>query len=542
MKVETRNTKSASKKILIVDDINENLFILEALLTEFGYSVESAINGNDALELLRIIEFDLIISDILMPVMDGFKFCKAVKGDERLQNIPLVFYTATYTDKKDEALALKLGADRFIQKPIDPNKFLKIIQDLLQDKEKGRTISDVTVLEDDEEKFRLYSECVVKKLEKKVLALEEEITSHKLTQGKLKESEEKFRTVCTTANDAIIIGDNDCNISYWNKAAERIFGYSAEEIVGRKLQETIIPDRLCEDYLRGFKVFRETGEGPAIGKTIELIAINKKGIEFPIELSLAGVNMYGKWHAIGIVRDNTERKKIEEQLRISKKMAALGRLTSGVFHEILNPVNIISSHVQLLSMTAEKGSKTEEDLRSIQEEIERIVKISDGLLRFSRKAKDLIEENNINNLLEKTMSIAENEMKLDNINFIKEFEDKLPKITANSDELRQVFLNLLTNARDAMPDGGTITISTRRIQKEGNSFVSIRFMDSGYGIPKENLENVFDPFYTTKKEGKGTGLGLSTSFDIIEHYGGAMSIDSKEGKGATVIIDFPVKT
>lgn len=540
MKAETRNPKSTSKNILIVDDVNENLFILEALLTEFGYSVESAINGKNALKMLRNNEFDLIISDILMPVMDGFMFCRTVKEDERLRKIPLVFYTATYKDETAETLALKLGADRYIQKPINPNKFLDIIRDLLKDLDEDNLSSDVTVLEDNEEKFKLYSECVVKKLEKKILGLEKEITNHKLTQEELKESEEKFRTVCTTATDAIIIADNDGNISYWNKAAERIFGYSAEEIVGRQLKETIIPDKLSEEDLKGFKVFRETGHGPAIGKTIELIAINKERVEFPIELSLTGVNMHGKWHAIGIVRDITERKKIEEQLRISKKMAALGRLLAGVFHEILNPVNIISSHVQLLLMTVEKDSKAEEDLKSIQEEIERIVKISDGLLKFSRKANNLIEENDINSLLEKTMSIAENEMKLDNINFIKEFEDKLPKITANSDELRQVFLNLLTNARDAMPDGGTITISTRSIQKEGNLFVSIRFVDSGLGISKEDLENVFDPFYTTKQEGKGTGLGLSTSFDIIEHYGGAMSIDSKEGKGAAIIIDLPV--
>ena len=166
MKAETRNPKSTSKNILIVDDVNENLFILEALLTEFGYSVESAINGKNALKMLRNNEFDLIISDILMPVMDGFMFCRTVKEDERLRKIPLVFYTATYKDETAETLALKLGADRYIQKPINPNKFLDIIRDLLKDLDEDNLSSDVTVLEDNEEKFKLYSECVVKKLEK----------------------------------------------------------------------------------------------------------------------------------------------------------------------------------------------------------------------------------------------------------------------------------------------------------------------------------------------------------------------------------------
>lgn len=186
--------------------------------------------------------------------------------------------------------------------------------------------------------------------------LVEEITKHKQTKKRLRESEEKFRTINDTARDGIIMVDNKGNISYWNKGAEMIFGYSKKETVGEKLREIIIPDRFRKVHLKEFMRFEKTAQGNIIGKTVELEAKRKDGAEFPVEISLSSVKMKGKWHSIGVIRDITERKQIEERFRASYKMASLGRLTAGVFHEILNPVNIISSHIQLMLIKAEKGS------------------------------------------------------------------------------------------------------------------------------------------------------------------------------------------
>lgn len=172
----------------------------------------------------------------------------------------------------------------------------------------------------------------------------------------------------------------------------------------------------------------------------------------------------------------------------------------------------------------------------------RIVKITDGLLRFSRKGKFKTEEVETNSLLEKIISIVEPEMKLENVRFINKFEEGLPEIMADSDELRQVFLNLTTNARDAMPEGGTLEVSTQSIQKNGNSSVRIEFTDTGLGIAKKDIDKIFEPFFTTKKEGKGVGLGLSMAYQIIDKHGGTISVASEEGKGATFTIDLPIKT
>jgi len=521
----------------------------------------------------------------------------------------------------------------------------------------------------------------------------------------LEEYEDKFKKISDAANDAIIMADNDGSITYWNRAAEGMFGYMAEDMAGKKLHQTIIPQRFQDAHLKGFNKFCDTGQGDVIGKTVELAAIRKDKTEFPIELSLSSVKVDDRWNAVGIIRDITDRKKaerrldaqqavtqilsvshtlkgasknilqviceslhwefgemwlhdhqgdvmrcselwhvpdievsefnkmtrkisfasgvglpgrvwasgkpawivdvvtdsnflrasvakkaglhgafgfpviinervlgileffsrnreepdndllnmmsaigsqiaqfikrrqVEEQLKVSHKMSSIGRLTGSVFHEILNPVNIISAHTQLLLMEAEEGSGTESDLKSIKEEIERIVSITEKLQEFSRSVKDETEEVEINSLLENILSLIEPELNVKSIKHITAFDASQPEVIAHGDELRQVFLNSITNAMDAMPDGGTLTIKTLF----NGDFVEISFSDTGCGIAEKDIDKVFEPFYSTKKEVKGVGLGLSTSYAIIEDYGGRINVESEEGKGTTFTFYLPIK-
>lgn len=385
----------------------------------------------------------------------------------------------------------------------------------------------------------------------------------------MNESEEKFRKISDAANDAIIMADNEGNITYWNNAAEKMFDYSTEDVIGKQLHTTIIPDRFREAHLKGFNKYCDTGQGAVIGKTLELAAIKKDGTEIPIELSLSAVKIKDKWNAVGMIRDITERKRLEEELIISQKMSSVGRLSASVFHEILNPVNIISAHTQLLLMEAEKSSKTEEDLKSIQGEIDRIVDITDNLFKFAKKEGTKAEEVEINGLLENILSLIKSELNIKSIKPVTKFEKELPGVMTHGGELRQVFLNLITNAIDAMPDGGTLTVETRVVRsrefgvksserevgsktesdsglrtpdsKLKGDFVEISFEDTGCGIAEGDIDKVFEPFFSTKKEIKGVGLGLSTSYAIIEGYGGKMSVECEEGKGTTVTVDLPVK-
>jgi len=235
-----------------------------------------------------------------------------------------------------------------------------------------------------------------------------------------------------------------------------------------------------------------------------------------------------------------KRKQTEKELRESHKMMSVGRLTASVFHEVLNPINIISSHTQLLLMEAEKGSRTEEDLRSIQGEIDRIVKITDNLRTISSGEESEIVEVEINGLLENTLDLIRPELNIKSIKAVLKLEKELPEVMAHGGEIGQAFINIVSNAIEAMPDGGTLTIITQCEQKKGLPLVRIKIIDTGCGIAKNIMDKIFEPFFSTKKEIKGVGLGLSSSYNIINGCGGKLSVESEEGNGTTFIIDLPI--
>ena len=183
-------------KILIVDDNEENLYMLETLLKGNGFEVVSAGNGAEALETLETTSVDLIVSDILMPKMDGFQLCKAVKGDSALNSIPFILYTASYTDDKDEELAWKIGADKYIKKPIEPEDFINVVKDLIRDAQEGRSPARKPVYEDKEDVLKLYNERLIMQLEQKMVDLEKEIAERKKmekeVQKRIKELEDFY--------------------------------------------------------------------------------------------------------------------------------------------------------------------------------------------------------------------------------------------------------------------------------------------------------------------------------------------------------------
>jgi signal transduction histidine kinase len=241
------------------------------------------------------------------------------------------------------------------------------------------------------------------------------------------------------------------------------------------------------------------------------------------------------------------------QLLRSEKLAGIGRLAAGVCHEILNPLNIISGHVQALNMERTEDDILVEDLDSITEEIYRIEKIISGLLKFSRKGEMELSYIDIHGELDSVLSILEKDMVLEGIGVVRMFHPDPPKLWADADRLRQVFLNLINNARFAMTkNGGKLIVFTELVPLSDSTAVAdnpdneitnvlrIGFIDNGIGIKKANLNKIFDPFFTTKPEDKGTGLGLSICYSIIEKHGGRIEATSKPGKGSTFTVDLPV--
>jgi two-component system, NtrC family, sensor kinase len=247
-------------------------------------------------------------------------------------------------------------------------------------------------------------------------------------------------------------------------------------------------------------------------------------------------------------------KTAQNQIVRSEKLAGIGRMVAGVCHEILNPLNIISGHSQSLLMERNKDKELCHDLDSIMEEIQRITKIIGSLLKFSRKGNMEFVKADITKELESVLSLVEKEMLMGGIQIVLKFDSEILPVYIDTDGIRQVFLNIINNAKFAMQRGGTLTVSTEALnpgpnwsfyQKKGSpapnpkKIMRLKFSDTGTGIRTEDIEKIFEPFFTTKPEEKGTGLGLSVSYSIIEKHGGRLEVESELDVGTVVIIDLP---
>ncbi|MDD5016301.1 MAG: response regulator, partial [Atribacterota bacterium] len=304
-------------KTLIVDDIEDNLYLLETLLKGSGYEVVTAKDGLEALTKLKEESVDLIISDILMPRMDGFQFCRECKKDERLKRIPFIFYTATYIDKKDEEFALSLGADRFIVKPAEPEALLKILNEVIEEYKKGAFIVPKEPVKEEEEiYFERYNKRLVHKLEKKMFDLEK---ANKILQ----EKEEKIyrlnqfqENIIHNANVWINVLGEKANVVLWNEAAEKMSGYSAAEVIGHdKIWRWLYPDeKYRKEITTKVNAIIRKGE---VAEDFETRVCCKDGkVKIISWYSRNLTNPQGKIiGSVALGRDVTERKQAEERIK-----------------------------------------------------------------------------------------------------------------------------------------------------------------------------------------------------------------------------------
>ena len=233
-----------------------------------------------------------------------------------------------------------------------------------------------------------------------------------------------------------------------------------------------------------------------------------------------------------------ELQRVQDQLIRAGKMAALGELAAGVAHEINNPLTGVLTFSSLMLKKVDENHPWKKDLENIVQQTTRCRNIVRGLLDFARQRKPDKKEWDIHTLVDRTVTLVENQARFQNIKIAKEFKTNIPMLFLDGDQIQQVFMNIIINAADAMTgDGGTLTIKTN--MKEGMAEVS--FTDSGCGIAKEHLSKLFDPFFTTKETGKGTGLGLAISYGIIQSHGGDMEVESQVGKGSIFRIKLPIE-
>jgi len=247
-------------------------------------------------------------------------------------------------------------------------------------------------------------------------------------------------------------------------------------------------------------------------------------------------------------KDMTELKEIQVRLVEFQKMASIGKLAAGVAHDINTPLGIILGYAQLLLEDVPEGGDTHNDLQTIEKQCKICRKIVSDLLRFSRHTESTVALLDVNQSIEEVVSVVEHTFKLERVEIERDYYSNLPSVKGDKEKLKQVFVNLLNNAYDAIGTDGTISITTSFDNKNDEIMISVS--DTGMGIPPEKIDRIFDPFYTTKPVGKGTGLGLSVTFGIIDEHGGSIEVESppsaarghegEDAKGTVFIIRLPV--
>jgi len=243
---------------------------------------------------------------------------------------------------------------------------------------------------------------------------------------------------------------------------------------------------------------------------------------------------YGRVLEEKVEERSQQLRKIQAKLMQSEKLASLGRLASGVAHEINSPLNGILAFSHLLMRRLKDNPELQKELEIIVKEATRVSAIVRGLLDFSRESKPQKRPCNINDLILHTLSLVERQAVFQNIRIARNLDSQVPILLLDANQIQQVFMNILLNAADAMSNQGTLTISSSHVP--GDPFVQLKFADTGCGIPEENLNKIFDPFFTTKADKKGTGLGLAVSYGIIERHRGRIEVQSEVGRGTTVTI------
>lgn len=537
----------AARILLIDDDPRLLLALCELVACEMqGVSCTTASSAEAAITLIEQHDYDAIVSDIRMPHMDGLTLMGKIH--ERWADTPMLLMTAQ-DDYNLGLRALKEGAYAFLPKPIDTGLFLAWLTRAMHVRGLSRDLQEKTA-----------------RLERQTQVLEhavQERTAHlEAAVAALKEAEQVNRHLAAlveSSEDAIISYSPSGIIHTWNEGAERLYGYTTAEVIGRHISLLIPADRRAEEE----SILKRVVKGERV-PPFETMRGRKDGTPVPMSLTVSPIlDEHGQ--VIGaskIARDITERKRTEdhirsllheaearEQLLVEKqaqlvqaaKLASIGELTTGVAHELNNPLNNIALLAgNAIDQLRSDGSHEAvvSNLKMMQAQVHRAATIINHLRTFGRVSSPCMEPISINEVIQSPVSFVGESLRVRNITVHLDLSQDQPMVLGNRIRLEQVFVNLLTNARDALQHAGTkdVWISSR-IQE---ATVEVVVRDTGCGIPSDVLPRIFDPFFTTKASGEGTGLGLSISYGIVKEHHGDIEVESSPGKGTVFIMQLPL--
>ena len=367
-------------------------------------------------------------------------------------------------------------------------------------------------------------------------------SQRKRMEREIKEAHDFLNKVIQSSPNSIMASDMKGNIIIWNRAAEETLGYKAGETIGRMNIRNIYPEGVAAEIMEMMRSPEYGGVGRL--KSHPMVYVRRDGALVEGDLSAAIIyDANGKGTAsVGTFVDLKERLEMErklrqtqEQLLQSEKLAAMGRLTSQIAHELNNPLYGIMNTLELMKTEIPPESKRRKILEMALSETVRLTEMLRKMLSFSKPDEEEKQPTDINTIVDEILLLHEKQLQERSIRISSNFDKGLGEVHASKNQLRQVFLNLLSNARDAMPDGGTLTVRTKA---EGEN-VHIQVSDTGVGIRKENIDKIFDSFFTTKDNVKDVGLGLSVCYGFIKDHGGDIRVESELGSGTTFTIILP---
>lgn len=529
--------------ILAVDDNQDNLITVKALLKLFIPECEvlTALSGEQGIVMAVEYQPDTVLLDIHMPGMDGFETCTQLKSNPETAHIPIIMLTAIRTDSKSRVKALELGADAFLTKPIDESELAAQVKAMLRIKKAEDKLRN--------EKEHL-EELVAQRVNDLSIANEQLMMEMEERERAQTELEMKSNAIENSLNGFDIVDENLLFV-YVNKAYIKMWGYdSADEIIGTSPVDHCLDPDIPEKIL---KTLQEKGQCK-----IEFTAKRKDGSTFEVLMYARlsrdenGKEIYPTT-SIDITDQKTaqkERERLEKQLIQAQKMEAVGALAGGIAHDFNNILYPILGFSELLKEDIEKESPLMESVDEIYTAATRARNLVKQILTFSRQMDQEVKPVKIQPILKEVISLSHSIIPK-TITIHDEIDKNCRPILADPTQVHQLIMNLVTNAFHAMETtGGTMDITLNPVQIETpiyknrrmrtGEFIRLSIKDTGTGIPKDILNNIFDPYFTTKGVDKGTGLGLSVVHGIVRNAKGEIFVESQEGVGTEFEIYLPV--
>lgn len=535
-------------RALIVDDQEQNLYMLLVLLQGHGYDVQSAHDGIEALEIARRQPPDILITDVLMPGMDGFRLCREWMADEQLKEIPLVFYTATYTDPKDEAFALSLGAAQFIVKPAEPDAFIGALEEVLETHAKRQLNTSGAQSPTEEVYYQQYNQTLIRKLEDKMQQLEEanhllrlDIAAREKVEeeraeltGQIREQAQQMAQVLATVPAGVFLLDAEGRIIMANPLAEQDLALLSDAQIGDVL--TYLGDRPLSELLTSPVTKGLWHEVRSEGSIFEVLARPMANGPEPERY-------------VVVINDVTRERMIQTELQQQERLAAVGQLAAGVAHDFNNILAIILLYAQMDLKLPELPGQLRSHLQTIAQEAQQASNLIQQILDFGRRA--VLEPHPLDLapfLKERVKLLSRTLPESIEVRLTLSADEAIVK--ADPTRMQQMITNLAVNARDAMPTGGELSIALEKIQLErdhlvpvhgmrAGSWIRIAVSDTGMGIPPEIRAHIFEPFFTTKEPGKGTGLGLAQVYGIVKQHDGYIDLQTKLQRGTVFTVYLP---